>query len=738
MAERTITCDVLVCGGGLAGFSAAVAAARLGRRTVLVQDRPVLGGNSSSEIRVTPHGAAAFHYYARETGIISEALIEERYRNHEEIFENGWTNSVWDLTLYDIAVRTENLELWVNTSCRDVRISENGRRILAVDAWVNNAELRLTIEPALVVDATGDGIIAAAAGCSFRYGSEGKDEFGEVHAPETGSPGDVMGNSLHFKTKDTGRDAPFVAPEWAEKLTDADYFYAQGRKPKDERGGFWWVEMAKPFHPIDDAEQIRHELTRYVLGIWDWMKNHDPVMKERTRTWALDWIGQVPGKRESRRVNGIYLMTENDIQEKRAFEDEIAFGGWFLDLHTPGGLLADHSEPTTRDNYSPYTERSVASYVGPYAIPLSSTIAKDVDNLFLAGRDMSLSHAAFGSVRVMETLAQVGQGVGTAAAIALEEGLLPAELPVRAAGRIKQRMLRDGCFLLHTRNEDPADLARSATVRASSTAPVHGVSPGSAAFHDGLSIWWDQYNPMITERLDATRGQLIAVGDERLESGPALYEGHLVVRPGGPSWCRLPVDLDVRDRTTGSFLRLDLYADDGVLWHVAAPVLSGQVAMFEITSGRMRTYQQGVTMSFRVSPAQYPYPASNVQSGWTRPYHTTNLWRSDPALPLDQWIELSWPNPVTVSQVELTFPGHLLREYHAYGPCYRDPQTPMRYSVEVSPRRGEWERVLEVHDNYQRHRKHLLERRRKNIALRVVVHRTNGDPSAGIYEIRCY
>ena len=331
-------------------------------------------------------------------------------------------------------------------------------------------------------------------------------------------------------------------------------------------------------------------------------------------------------------------------------------------------------------------------------------------------------------------------------------------------------MLRDGCFLLHTRNEDPDDLARSATVRASSTAPVHGVSPGSPSFHEGLSIWWDQYNPMITERLDATRGQLIAVGndrldevevllsndsqeartvraavravdhvwDYRLESGPALFEGELEVNPGGPSWYSLPVALDLSDRPAGSFLRLDLFANDGVLWHVAGPVLPGQVAMFEITSGRMRTYQQGVTMSFRVSPAQRPYPAENVLSGWTRPYQATNLWRSDPAQPLDQWLELGWQTPVTVSQVELTFPGHLLREYHAYGPYYRDPQTPMRYSIEVATSTGEWERVAEARDNYQRHRRHTLTRARTVTSLRVVVHETNGDPSAAIYEVRCY
>ncbi len=769
MTARTVHADIVVCGGGLSGFCAAIAAARSGRKTVLLHDRPVLGGNSSSEVRVTPHGSAAFHYYARETGIISEALIEERRRNHEVIFENGWTNSVWDLTLYDMAQRCPNLELWLNTSCRSVRMSDDGRTIDAVIAYVNNAEIELTVEARIVVDATGDGLIAAAAGCGFRYGSESRDEFGELHAPEVGSRDDVMGNSVHFKTKETGADAPFTAPDWAVHHENADFFYKQGRKPKDERGGFWWIEMAKPYDPIDDAETIRHELTAHVLGIWDWMKNRDPVMMEKTRTRALDWIGQVPGKRESRRVEGLYLMTENDIQQRIAFDDEIAFGGWFLDLHTPGGLLAEHSEANTKENYSPYTERAVANYVGPYSIPLRSCIARDVDNLMLAGRDMSLSHAAFGSVRVMETLALVGQGVGTAAAVAIERGIPIHDVPTQAADAVKQRLLRDGCFLLHTRNEDPADLARSATVDASSSAPVYGAGPESRGAHDGLSIWWDQHNPIITERLDATRGQLIAVGadtidaiellltndskaservrvvirpvehiwDYRLDSATPLYDTEITVDPCERRWHRVEPRIDTSTIARGSYLRVDLYRNPAVLWHVAGRVEPGLVSMFEIASGRMRTYKQGVTMSFRVEPAQHPYPAANATNGWSRPYRGTNLWRSDPALPFDQWLRLSWKTPTRIGSVELTFAGNLLREYHAYAPFYHDPQTVRDYSIQARAD-GVWREVVRIRDNYQRHREHRLSDAVTTTELRVVVHATNGDASAAIYEIRCY
>lgn len=160
-----------------------------------------------------------------------------------------------------------------------------------------------------------------------------------------------------------------------------------------------------PYHTIYDSEDIRHELTRHALGVWDWMKNHDPKMKELTRNYALDWIGQVPGKRESRRIMGHYLMTEHDPQNRTVFPDEIAFGGWFIDLHTPGGLLAKHSEPASGESYNTFTDYAVKSYAGPYGIPLRSLIAKDIDNLMMAGRNVSVTHAALGTVRVMATTA---------------------------------------------------------------------------------------------------------------------------------------------------------------------------------------------------------------------------------------------------------------------------------------------------------------------------------------------
>lgn len=764
MKATTEKYDVIVCGGGLAGVCAAIAAARMGAKTCLVQDRPVLGGNSSSEIRVTPHGAAAFHAYARETGIISELLIEERAANHEEIFENGWTNSVWDMTLYDAVQRTENLTLHLNTAILGVTVED--RRLRSIACRIANAEVALTIEGALFIDCTGDGIVASEAGCKWRMGSEGRSEFNEPHALEKAN-GDVMGNSIHFKARDMGRPVPFKLPPWAIEHKDGRFFYDQGRLPKEMRGGYWWIEVGVPYDTIHEAETIRHELTRHTLGVWDWIKNKDPKTVKLAANYALDWIGQVPGKRESRRVMGLYLMNEWDVIRCTVYDDEIAFGGWFIDMHTPGGLLAEKSEPASAEGYSQTSEYAVRSYMGPYGIPLRILVAMDIDNLMMAGRNISVTHCALGTVRVMGTTALMGQAAGTAAGIAVARGISPDEVCSVAVRDVQQRLLRDGCFLPRVRNEDEADKARKAHATASSEACFHGLTPQATGAHEGLSYWRDQAVP-LREELEQRRGQWVALGgdpikrvsfclsnrtattqsvdvhvmkpehiwDYRVDDAMQLANGRLSVEPGEQQWVewRVPAECNLPDK---GYVRFDLSTNPNLLWHVAGAIEPGHVAAFEMAPGKMRRFSDGVTMALFVDPPQRCFTAENVLSGQTRPYRETNLWRSDPSQPLPQWLELQWDDAQTIGEVELTFPGHLLREYHAYAPFYRDPQCVRDYEIECDAG-GAWKNLVSVRGNYQRHRRHRLDEPVSTRRIRIVVLAANGDPSAAIYEVRVY
>jgi len=789
--------DLVVCGGGLAGVCAALAAARQGLRTCLVHNRPVLGGNSSSEIGVTPHGAAAFHAYARETGIISELLIEERAANHAEIYENGWTNSVWDLVLYNAVTAEPNLTVHLNTDVNQVLLHgvepfseqalekrsseevgyfsrpclyENGKgRIRAVVASVQNAETELTLEATLFGDCTGDALIAHRAGCEWRMGSESRGELDEPHAPARASR-DTMGSSIHILARDIGRAAAYQAPAWALHYEDAGYFYDQGRVPKDERGGFWWIEIGVPYNTIYDNEKIRHELTRHALGVWDWMKNRDPIMKERCRNYALDWIGQVPGKRESRRVMGEYFVTEHDIQRKTVFPDEVGFGGWFVDLHTPGGLLANTSEPASAEgNYDTFGEYAVKSYCGPYGFPLRALIARDVENLFLAGRCISASHAALGTLRVMATTALMGQAIGTAAAHAVRLKLPPAAVAGGdAVRRIQQRLLADGCFLPNVANESADDVARMARVTASSSARLTGAGHETCGAHAGLAIWKDQPQYNI-EPLEKRKGQMFAVGHEglsavsaflrnrtdatqrveaqlyavtdiwdyRSEPGRPLAQTTLEVPASSEGWVNWKLDALPSLPPAGSYLRLDLLENANVDWRAAGCVVPGCVGLYQIGHSRMRRFGNGQTLTFKVEPPQSAYRPASVITGVARPHRGTNLWRSDPTLPLPQSLSLEWDEPRLIREIHLTFPGHLLREYHAYAPFYRDPQCPADYDLSARVD-GEWQELASVTGNYQRRRVHALTTATLTDSVRVTVRATNGDPSAAIYEIRCY
>lgn len=798
MKKLAETHDIVVCGGGLAGFCAAVAAARHGAKVALVQDRPVLGGNASSEICVTVHGATGFHAYARETGILSEILIEERARNHAEINENGWTNSVFDQVLYDIAQRTPNLTLHLNTSVQDVLLGEEEvsgqadearrpqphtshgwyrrpacaphRKISAIVARVANAEVEMTLRGRTFIDGTGDGLVAHLAGCGWRMGSESREQTGELHAPLNAST-DTMGNSIHIRARDIGRPAPYCPPTWIKKIPGPDFFHQRGRGLYDLRGGFWWIEIGMPWHTIHDNQTIREELTAWALAVWDWIKNHDETTKDRATNYALDWIGQVPGKRESRRVDGLIQLTEHDIQSLTVHPDEIAYGGWFVDLHTPGGLLAEHSEPAAGEGYKADSEYAAKSYVGPYGIPLRMTIAADVDNLLVVGRCVSATHAALGTVRVMATTALVGQAAGTGAALALQRNVPLSALPEPPhIGEIQQRLLRDGCFLPNFANSDPRDLAPTAEVAASSSAVSYGLSPKDEWVHGGLQGTfgtvvngsvppaWSLAKPAsqwiavaggalktISVCLDNRTGaerrvhaRLVRadhIWDYRRDL-PPLVETSLSIPVGEELWIDWDIDLDCE---AAGYLRLDLSAADpqnAPSWRMGGAILPGHVAAWAMSAKKLRRMESGVSLAFRVEPPQAVFEPAQVVSGVTRPHRATNLWRSDPAQPFPQWLELAWPRTVCLAQIELVFPGHLLREVHAYPPFFRDPQTPRDYRLEAWIDEC-WQTIHAESGNYHRHRVHKVGEVTTS-RLRVVIEATNGDPSAALYEVRCY
>ena len=458
--ERELQCDVLVAGGGPAGVPCAIAAARCGAKVILCHDRPVLGGNASSEVRMHIVGAdcsggrgAELATEAREGGILEEIRLEAAVRNPQR------SASMLDLILYEKCRAESNLTLLLNTAVTGVE--RQGRRIIRAAAERPSTEDRFRIRAEVFVDCTGDGRLGAEAGASFRRGRESREEFGESLGPDRADSA-TLGSTLLFQATRHDKPMPFVAPPWARKFSEADLALRPPAAPGVDRGleyGYWWVEWGGRLDTIKDSETIRDELLAIMLGVWDHIKNGGDHGAE---CWALDWFGFLPAKRESRRFIGQYTLTQNDVMDPKPFEDAIAYGGWPIDTHPPEGVDAAN-EPPCQQLDVPHL----------YDIPLRACISRDVDNLLFAGRNISATHIAFASTRVMATCTAVGQGVGTAAACSVSQGLLPSQLPgnPQAMRSIQQRLLRDDAYLIGCRNDDPADVARRATVTASSEQP---------------------------------------------------------------------------------------------------------------------------------------------------------------------------------------------------------------------------------------------------------------------------
>jgi hypothetical protein len=478
VTDHSIVCDILVAGGGAAGVPCALAAARNGARVLLCHDRPVLGGNASGEVRMHIVGANGFgkadrgaplETEAREGGIIEEIRLENCVANPQR------SPSMFDLILFEKCRAEPNLTLLLNTTV--IGVEKDGSRIVCAFADRPSTEDRFRVEAKIFVDCTGDGRLGVEAGAPFMDGRESRQQFGERLAPERADT-KRLGSSLLLMARRHDRAMPFVPPLWARKFSKQELKLRLYAMPGDEAPsleyGFWWAEWGGHLDTIKDNERIRDELLALVMGIWDHIKN--VAWPEHAAHWALDWFGFVPGKRESRRFLGQHVLTEQDVLQSRAFEDAIAYGGWPIDLHPPEGVDAPNEPPCVQHEV-PWL----------YDIPLRACVSRDVPNLMFAGRNMSATHVAFASTRVMATCAVVGQGVGTAAAYVAAAGIELAQLAGNASAvhAIQQMLLRDDCYLIGKLHRDPNDLARdwfsgqTRCVHGKRGAPPDRASPGS-------------------------------------------------------------------------------------------------------------------------------------------------------------------------------------------------------------------------------------------------------------------
>lgn len=476
--------EVVVVGGGMAGLCAAMSSARHGARTALVHARPVLGGNASSEIRIHISGACQSLKQPdyEETGLLYELMLENKAQN------DFFNYSIWDMVLHQKAKEEKNLTLYLNTSMYDCET--DGNRITAIDCFQETTEMRYKIKADIFVDATGNGTLGYYAGAEFRQGSESKAETGEPHAPEKAN-NERMGNTILMKAVNEGHPVKFTPPSFAKHLTEEQLRYRVHSKtmkvdssmaPDPQEWlrlsafscaavdyGYWWLElMGDGDDIIPDFESIRDDLMAYAYGIWDHIKNGGDHGAENYR---LEWVGALPGMRESRRLMGDYILTESDILDHKIFDDAVCYGGWCVDLHAPHGLLDFDLLPSDCHHFT-----------GVYTIPYRSYYSKNIDNLMMAGRDISTTKLGLASTRIIGCCAIGGQAVGTAAALCRKYNCDPRALAPHIK-ELQQLIMKDDGFLPGFRNEDKNDKALNAEFLASSN--IKGGEPSNVS--NGIS-----------------------------------------------------------------------------------------------------------------------------------------------------------------------------------------------------------------------------------------------------------
>ncbi len=550
--------------------------------------------------------------------MIDELLVENMFRNPEG------NPVIVDTILLEMVVSEPNITLLLNTAVHDLDKSE-ADSIRSIRAFCSQNSTVYEISAPVFVDASGDGIVGFLSGAAFRMGAEARAEFGELFAPEIAS-NQLLGHTIYFYAKDTGRPVKFVPPSFA----------------------------------LSDITEIPR---------WRDIRFNDTGC----RLWWLEWVGTIPGKRESRRFEGDYMRNQQDVVEQRRHADAVSFGGWAIDLHPGDGVYS--RQPGCQQWHSK----------GVYQIPYRAMYSRNIKNLFLAGRIISASHIAFGSSRVMATCAHGGQAVGMAAAMCVRNELLPRDLLAPARLRALQRdLLRAGQYIPEFRLDDTEDLVRSARISVSSELKLSGFAPnGETTALDAASAMMlpVQAGPMpCVEYLVDVRTAATLRADLRISSKP---ENHT------PDVTLAALDIPLR-AGEGQSAKLDFLAQIDEPRYAFVCLLPNPEVSVQLSDQRVTgvlAVSQKFNRAVAKSPRQEPPPGSgldrfefwipqrrpagknlacsivpslavfgpgNLTNGSARPTTQPNAWVGDFAQ-AEPVLRLAWDAPQTISRIELSF-----------------------------------------------------------------------------------
>lgn len=704
-----ISSDFVVVGGGMSGICTAITAARQGVKVVLVQDRPVLGGNASSEVRLWILGATSHmgnnNRWAREGGVIDEILVENLYRNPEG------NPLILDSILLEKVKLESNIRLLLNTSVFEVK-KNSETRIETIVAFCSQNSTLYNISAPLFCDASGDGIVGFKSGASFRMGAESKNEFGELFAPEE-SYGELLGHSMYFYSKRSGRPVKYTPPAFA--LKDIKQIPRYKIINKNDSGcRFWWLEYGGRRDTVHDTEEIKWELWKVVYGVWDYIKNSGEF--EDVDDLTLEWVATIPGKRESRRFEGLYMLKQQDLVEQRQFEDAVAFGGWALDLHPADGV------------YSNLPGCNQWHTRGIYQIPYRCYVSKDIENLFFAGRIISATHVAFASTRVMATSAFGAQAVGMAASICRNENLLPAQLVEKLKIKDLQQLLNlNGQSVPGVPISQKSNLAVKAEIRTSGTCALSGFPADGTWFN--LSMGVAQLLPL--KKGIQYKFSFTAISPEnttlqiqlRTSSKSGNYTPDIILET-------IEKKLVAGEQLVEVMFTKTLHDDDYAFVtfiennkvHLAQSS-HRQTGILSVYNGKNKAVSndgkqnppdgigidsfefwipfrrpEGKNLAMEIQPSLDDFDASNLVNGYVRPYKRANAWLADINHP-NPTIRFQWDQPQRISQLKIFLDNDY--DHPMESVLMGHPENEIPFCIKKIRLKNENEIIAEVADNHQ-------------------------------------
>lgn len=709
-----LECEFLVCGGGISGICAAISAARLGVDVILINDRSVLGGNASSEIGVLIEGSGHEGLnpaiYARENGIIEEI----RLRIAEFYSGGGYGKAaVMDAVLLDMILAEKNIRLMQNTIVYDCACEEDIIKSANLRNLINNEEY--IVYAPLFADCTGNGILAERAGAEYKMGREAKWEYKEKWAPDK-ADAYVMGNSLYFETEDVGHKVEFKAPDFAYDI--ADWEFVKNIDIKENFRGFavsgphWAYEFGGQYDTVKDCEEIDLKIRRLTFGIWNYIKNSGKYPK--ADTYILKRVFAKNGMRESRRFVGEYILTENDIENKINFSDSVCMGGWPMDVHAPLGIL----DPGPATNFIPVT--------GTYNIPFRILYSINVKNLMFAGRNVSATHIALGSVRVMGTCGCMGQAIGAAAAISKKyNNAVPSVIYHNHIEELREILVENDQSILHINRKCNKDFhIQAGTELVYENAPQEfSYMPLERDYSIMLMLETDRLNRIsvnIKSNKSTTLNYKIMTG-----SHPETYLPEKIVKvcstpveTGFCGWKEININAE---KGEDSKIYIVFEENSNIMLGVTENRIPGAITARMHRDGNCEgknhdsiplnentgythydfSYEKTRNIMFKnLSPVQKMFSAANVVNGFSRPYGVMNLWKSQKAA--DDFIRFSSDYGKNIETIEIVFDNEL-----EGGNMYAVPKTIAKdYDIILKTQDGE--KIINVRDNFKRVCKHSV------------------------------